>query len=714
MTEKGIISFKTGDILGAWLAENTWNFREPAAKWLNPQYKELDAILKDEKDPRTIFYNYIVKLRRQADANLPFGFRLDSRLPGVIKQNHERIDSGQGVASTIKGALTRELTFTVDDTTRTHEEIEDASGDPKYFLPIHYTGRITRDTVGESGETYREFDPDSQSFDIAGIYYKYWAMSNDYFEKSQIMPEMEFAKYMINKRRAKKLDPTGKIVMRKRSKRFGNDLPEQERTINNTLLAQQVNDWFLMCVYGQQEKDAGQLGKIDVSKLFDFINKYVSVNLLGVNFIAGTANIILGETLQRIETFAHEYMTPKDFLYADSFYLRTMKGMIGDVGARDTTGLGSLIIEQFGVLDDYGETDMSSRSKFAQLMKMDTLYFTSRLGEHYMQGRFLFGLLANKRAIDKDGKDIGRMLDFYEVKNGKLILSDKVDRDKSKWTDNDITDFKLKTRGILSRLHGEYGKLGKVAIQRMALGRMAYLFRHFIVPGFRRRWGKRSYIERLGQIVEGNYITTSKYIGSTIGSIFNKTEDNKELAFFSRLVDNIQSFKLSVFKEEWASLTDHEKANIQRTSYEVGFLLLAIVLANVAANFKGDDDDDELEDKFWAFMAYQMYRLQNELLFFTPKLDSAMSILRSPAASYSFLENLSDLIGQLFNPTEVYQSGPWKGRPKIIKTLNEMVPVTRQLYRLKNIDTQLPWMQRSAIGKKTKKEEEKVYSVQDL
>jgi hypothetical protein len=114
-------------------------------------------------------------------------------------------------------------------------------------------------------------------------------------------------------------------------------------------------------------------------------------------------------------------------------------------------------------------------------------------------------------------------------------------------------------------------------------------------------------------------------------------------------------------------------------------------------------------DLYWAFIGYQTYRLQNELLFFTPKLDSAMSILRSPAASVSFLENLIDLSGQIFSPAEVYESGPWKGRPKIFKTLNNMTPGLRQYYRLKDIEVQIPWMQRTGIGGRNDKKDEDLY-----
>jgi hypothetical protein len=705
MAEKSIISFETEDILSSWLSNHTWDYRYPIDKWANPQYADLLKIINNPNDPRGEFYNYILQLRREADNNLPFGFRLDSRLPGIIKQNWERVASGQSIGSVIRGAISDELTFKVDDTSRVHEEILDESGNHKYFLPIHFTGRVTKDVtkLNEAGEEFieKEFDEEEQSFDIAGMYHKYWVMANDYATKNDILPEMEMAKYMIETRKTIKRNSFGDAIFKKRSK--GDVRPPEtaeEVLINNSQLAQQLDDWFLACVYGIQEQDAGKIGNIDVSKLMNFINKYTSLNLLGLNVVAGTANVILGETLQRIESFAGEYMSPTDFMYADKFYLKTMKGMIGDIGSRNANGLGTHLVEYFGVFDDYGEADMDLRTKAAQLFATDTLYATSHLGEHYMQTRFLFGLLANKRALDKDGKDIGRMIDQYELKNNKLVLNSKVDVVKSHWEERDILEFKSKVRGLLSRLHGEYGALGKVAIQRYAIGRMAYLFRHFVVPGFRRRWGKERYIERLGQYVEGNYITTGKFMGAVGSKIFGKNEENKEEMFFARLMSNLQSFKLSMVGEEWAALSDHQKANVYRTLYEVSFLIASIVLANILAGIKPPPgDDEEATRKYWAFVMYQTYRLQNEILFFINP-NSSMSILRSPMASMSVVENLIKLSGQIFDPTAVYESGAWKGRPKIIKTLNDMVPVEKQWYRLQDMMSQMPWMQRSGFGGK--------------
>ena len=41
---------------------------------------------------------------------------------------------------------------------------------------------------------------------------------------------------------------------------------------------------------------------------------------------------------------------------------------------------------------------------------------------------------------------------------------------------------------------------------------MGYMFRKFIVPGFRRRWDTEKINEALGEFTEGSYRTTGKFV----------------------------------------------------------------------------------------------------------------------------------------------------------------------------------------------------------
>jgi hypothetical protein len=221
--------------------------------------------------------------------------------------------------------------------------------------------------------------------------------------------------------------------------------------------------------------------------------------------------------------------------------------------------------------------------------------------------------------------------------------------------------------GLLTRIHGAYSDLERVALQQNALGSMAYMFRKFIVPGARRRWGSRRFEGRVDEYVEGNYISMIKFV--------------------KQIYKDLRAHKAVVLSRQWASMSDYEKANIVRATGEIVALIAIAVLAAVAVKFAGDDDKED--DVFWNFVAYQTLRLKAELLFFISPAQ-ALKILRSPAASLGVINNTITLFTQLTGPGwQDYQQGPWKDHMKIEKTLIDMTIGVRQYYRLRDIGTQV-------------------------
>ena len=641
----GLIPQELVDGINGWIWEHAWDYREIKDEYKDKYENKDYAKLQERGGVDLELYNLMMDLVKEADKNVPYSSRLGGRLPGVRKRTSEMIKDNMGIVATVKETIRSEWAITPDDTERDNFE---QSGEEKAFLPIHYTGRI---------------DPKLQSYDVPTIVFKFWQSANDFHHKKEILPEMELAKHLIQTR---KVAPIKGIKWA-----FNKFNSREEVKANNNNLAKQVEEWFQTVVYGRPKKDQGKIlwGTVDIAKLADNMSKYTSLNLLGLNFIQGTANAGLGEALQIAENIAGEYMSKSAYRKGTQFYIANLPGVMGDVGSRSAKNVVTRLMEQFDILDEWEGTNFSQRQKYRQAMTTNTLFFTTHAGEHEMQGRFLLSMLADKRAIDDNGNDIGSMLQMYKTnkETGRLELDKRVNLEKSEWTEDDQFDFQYKVRGILSRLHGEYSDLGRVAIQRGALGRMAFMFRKFIVPGFKRRWASEAYIERLDDFVEGNYVSMGKFL---YGMIRDENEFKFQIA------------------GSWNKLTDHQKANVRRTITEVSFLTMAIIMANFAVGKLKEDDDEN--ERLWSFIAYQALRLKAELLFFT-KPDETMSILRSPMASMSVIENLIRLSGQIFHPGELYERGPWKGKPKIYKTLMNMTPGYRQFYRIRDLDEQLSW-----------------------
>lgn len=654
LANDGTISAAAANAISSWIFRHAWDYRELRPEWkAKYESKKYEAIMAmDKDDPRRKLYNLLSSLMEEANNVLPYASRIGYRLPGVRKSAGERMRAGQNLAKQFVNRLKEDFTVVEDDIERDNKQLFTENGKPRYFLPLHYLGEV---------------EEENQSYDLPTIVFKFWQNAIDFSNKLEILPEMELAKFMINNRT---LDPSAKTGLIQGVKRIFSK--EDLKNYNNNL-AKQINEWFMTNVYGMPKREQGKFkiaGKeVDTVKLIDAINSYTSLNLLGLNVVQGVANTLLGEVLQTAERIAGEYMSKSAYRKGTEFYIRNVPGIMDDVGRRNPKNVVSHLIEWFDTLDENVAERLSQVSKIRRLANKNSLFFTTHAGEHEMQGRFLLSMLYDKQAYDKDGNHLGSMLHQYKVKDGKLVLNEKVDREKSEWTLKDEFNFKYKVNGILSRLHGEYSDLGRAAIQRGAMGRMAFMFRKFVVPGWKRRWGSKDYIERLGDYVEGGYISTGRFMGALL----------KDLIHLKFDINN-----------HWHEMSDHEKANVKRTLTEVSFFIVAVILANFAIA-KMKDIDDEDDERYWAFLAYQAVRLKAELAFFISP-PAAYDILRSPMASMSVIENLTKLVRQLTTePLEKFERGPWKDQAKINKYITNMMPAYRQWYRVRDIHDQLAW-----------------------
>jgi len=662
MQEENMLNIEAADAISDWVFSNVWNYRQPTSKWVttNKGWRELETILKDSNDPRTKYYNTIKKYEAEANKFLPANLRLRSnRLPGVIKSNEERIQDKEPIKVIAKEAVKKQFNILADDTTRGNAALQDEQGNERNFIPAYYTSKL---------------DIKDQSFDLSTIYLKYYQMAADYGMKSNILPQMEMARFFINNRSIAKTDSQGNPIY-KTYRTIEKKIAEKvTKSKGNNQLADQFNDWFEMIMYGKKEIAEGDFNffglKIDKAKALNFMNKFTALNVLALNFRSGVSNIVLGEALQTGEAFASQYMTTKSYTKANKFFWEHIMGTIEDIGARKPNGLVNRLYEQFQIAPEPVDTNLKDNSRAKALTKTSSLYFIMHSGDFYMQSRLFLGMLANKEAKDNEGNVIGSMLDMYTVKDGKLILDSKVDLGKSKWAEEDQRSFSLRTKGIMSGIHGEYSEIGRSAMQKYALGRMGIMFRKFIVPGLKRRYKKVTYVQRINDYSEGYYRTTTR--------------------FFGNVFKEMKTMQLSALGQEWNSLSKMEKSNIIRTMADVVFLIAAIVLAGI---FLGGEDDDDDDKGWWAdFMAYQMLRFKTELLFFTPKIDEAMTLLRSPMATMSTFENVTKLSNQIFSPTEEYERGPWKEHLKLEKIFWDFIPVARAFNQTRDIKTQINFL----------------------
>ena len=648
-----ILNPEAADILIKWSLDNVGGYKEvDNPEFENKEWKTLEKILMNPDDPRTKFYHFIQDISAKADSYLPENSKLRGTLPATSKSLIESIQGGMPTTEALKLHLGKEYIPHVEDAQSGQISKSNA---PIFFLPTYYT----------RGNTY---DVSKQSYDLATLYFNFFKMASDFRHKNEIIGNMELAKMFIQNReyivRDAKGNPIKKILDKARDR-------ELTKSGNTSMLAAQVEDYFKMMLYGQKTADLGTIDilglELDKNKIIEKLSSFSALNMLGLNFMQGVANVNLGEIMQVTEALAGQFITLKDMHSATAFYMspKNLGEVLGDIGSRSPVSLINLLNEKWDILNESVGGKFSKSTRFSQLMTTNTLFFTSHMGEHFMQTRVMLAMLGKIEAKNSKGEVIGSMRDMYQVKDGKLFLDEtKVDLEKSNWTEERQILFGQKVKRVLT-MHGEYSELGKIALQRYALGRAALMFRKFMYPGYDKRYGDLKYGEFLEEFTEGTYRQFAR--------------------FFKNVIKDLLTLKFDLVSEKYNSLLPRERANIVRALSELSFALVTSILGAVATTMAGESDDDR-ERWINSFLAYQSKRARSELLFFLLPTE-AMKILVSPAASISTIQNIIELISQLFfGPLDRYETGNWKGRLKISKKSMKLTPVLKQWYRIKDVE----------------------------
>ena len=629
-------------LVGEWRKENTWAYRKPIAKWKNTKIDSINSL--DSNDPRRVFYEFIIKNIEEQQKDIPYENRIYYRLPGIIKDTRERLVSKN---SSIKDVLYHSITdnFKVldDDTERHTVQLTDETGAPVYFIPIYYTNQV---------------ELKDQSFDIGGIYYKYFTNLMEYKAKQQILPEMELVNEILKERKVHLYDSKGNFLLDSQG-------IKQYKEGKSTQIAAQFDDWLKAMFYGLKDKDLGKIlwGTVDVAKAARKLGRFTSLNMLGLNFVQGVANIATGETMQWLESIGGRYYNSKNYVKAKFHYYSHLPKALDDIGSREPSSLLGKFVDEFNFLNEYDDGQFRVNSKLRSLMHTSTMYFFSRAGEHFMQVSSSLAMLDHIEAKNSKGESLGTMLDCMKLnKQGDLVFEGKNGDKVANFNKEQRIAFEKRVRTKLSDMHGQYSDAGRVAAQNHAIMNLGLMFRKFIVTGIRRRYGKKRINNMLGGSAEGDYRVT-----------FN---------FFRDLFKQQHIRHWGLITSDWANLTDREKASIRKTGAEMTIMLVTALLATAIINMKEEDDDDEwLTD----FLAYQAVRYRAEMWFFANPLET-MKILRSPAAAMSMTENMIKVFAQMMPPTfsgfDVYERGHRKGQLKIRKTMENLVPGYKQVYRV--------------------------------
>ena len=658
LAKDGVISYKRADDLRELTQEITYKFRQfDKRKFPNEKWEKLQQLRqKDSNDIRVRFFDFIKELSDEGDARVAPRYKLNGRIPGVRKTFVERISEGQNVLKTTGEAIKDTFSIQADDTMYGQFDLTDENNRPINYVPVFYTSRVS---------------VTDQSFDIPNIYKLWFKSALQYANTVEILDQLEYTRFVVNERQTRvgSTSYASKIWKRMHP---NSSIEDSSAIKESSNLANQLNDWFDMVVYGKGQDSAGSIetpffGRVDMGKVLNLFSKYASLRVMGLNYISMVNNMAQAEVAQAIEAFSKRYVSPKSYTRASAEFTVSLPEILGDVGARTPSCKINFLNQLFMTINDYSNGNIRLSNRFSRLFNQGAFYFTTNIGEYEAQSRFLIAMLMEQRALDKDGNDIGSIYDYYTVEDGELVF------DKngvvSNWDDNKRREMSARVRSILMSMHGNYSEKDKVALQRNGYLKLALMFRKWIIPTWRKRFDGLYYDNVMQDYREGYYKTGGRFLADNVKRFFYKLTDESKAAEIAITAD-------------WHNLTENEKANVRRFATEVSIFTSLLILYTLVKGWADDDDD-----KFLDNIAYQLYRLRTDMGFYWNPNDM-FKIVQSPFPSTSSIKSISNLFETVINPFDRYERGPWEGHLKLEKKLYDLTPVVRQLYRARDIENE--------------------------
>jgi hypothetical protein len=315
-------------------------------------------------------------------------------------------------------------------------------------------------------------------------------------------------------------------------------------------------------------------------------------------------------------------------------------------------------------------------------------------GEHWVQSVLTASVLdsikvmdADNNYIDKNGNVVDKsksasLLDmlYIDKEDGILKINDKVIYTTQSLTSKVNEGGKAKINLLIKKkimdCFGNYDPNTQPEALRHWWGKLFMMFRRFFVEmGTKRYMGFtnslkskeeidadpekfKQYSYALQNYEEGVYTSAMRYLAHGV-------------------IPALKQMKFDIISKEWNKLSDLERGNIR---YAVGELVATAVILPLTAMLLGSmlggagDGDD---DKVLYFWLYQVNRMESELAQYRNP-SANIKLLRSPIPSMRILENSLDAIGKtinVFDWEEEYKSGPNKGKLKVIRSWEKLIPV---------------------------------------
>lgn len=612
------------------------------------------------------FYEFFMKKYEQLQNFYPERVIVKDRIIGLRANEKEEFAEADGMMDRIK----RQYNHFLDQfQTQYNDDVAmmkvDPSGREIKMLPIYFCN-------------FKPEDIPTVTQDCVSALMAYSAKAHEYNKLNDVVDSLELTKELLKERNIERKKAGLNVVENykryKKQKEKGEEVdflstPDEGKSN----ISQMLDDIFDMQLYGRYHKPEGVVNvfgkKIDLGKTADMLNKRTAESALSLSLTNGLSNIATGTVMMATERAAQQFFKKEDIRWANKTYFSNAPEVALEVAGKTRVKKNKLVLlgDLFDVQDEYvGDTsDMNwDRNTFGR-MYGSLCQFMQNAGEHWMAYKTFLAVMHTYNVKDKDGNVIN-LYEAFEVKHyndkgeltdedkdlgGRAVLKEGVTTMDGKVIDKDelrkiIYEVHARTLGINHDIHGIYNEQDANAIQKYALGRMAYMFRKWIPAAIHRRFGKVQYNMDKRVWTEGYYRTCGRFM-------------------FELYKEWIRGNK--TLSECWHSLTPEEIANVKRGMLEVAMFILVQCIASLGVGKWGDDDEEEKNSFVWREFKYQIWRLKSEIGALVPwpptMIGEIIRIFKSPMACINtseYILSIFDLL-KVWNFAEEQKTGVWKG-----------------------------------------------------
>jgi hypothetical protein len=443
-------------------------------------------------------------------------------------------------------------------------------------------------------------DADDVSLDLLASVLKYDSASLIYSAQTATQPFAESLLEIVKQNTTKCYDSLGRKVLYK----FAEKIPDvaeglkfSNKSDNDNNVFFLLNAFFDTQVYGIKKipytiNVGGKAYKID--KVVDMVKGFASKTQIGgLNVLGGVANSLQANVSTAIESAAKQFISDKSMLWAKKEYYSLLPDYMSDLNEGTAKSRIGQLIELYDPMqgnykDAYGRR--ITKTTFKKLMSSNSWYFLHKAGEHAIHIQAFMAYLKDTKVM-QNGKEIS-LYDAYELDDsGKIKLLEGVTLPGKTSTNGKISLMvQNRLHAMDKRINGVYNEFDSPELKRHWYGSLLFMYRDFLIPGFKKRYKTLSVDQEFSSPTEGYFNTFMRKL----------MKDKKQL----------MRFYMGMEKES-GDFQDFERENLRRAVRELAIVFATGLLVMVLNNLYKAANDDEKEK--WKYLLFLSMKMNQEL-----------------------------------------------------------------------------------------------------